>query len=143
MERILIAVDGSEPADRALNVAYKIAAASRAECLIVTVTTTPKGHEAEVLAYVEHSTTEEIGESWARAVVEEAASCTKPVGTGAVNTKVLFGDPAAKILSEALDWQADLIAIGRRGRGRLEGLLLGSVSQKLAALSPVPVLIVP
>jgi len=33
--------------------------------------------------------------------------------------------------------------VGRRGRGRLSGLLLGSVSQKLASLAPCKVMVVP
>ena len=37
--------------------------------------------------------------------------------------------------------KADLIVLGSRGRGRMEGLLLGSVSQKIAALAPCPCLI--
>jgi nucleotide-binding universal stress UspA family protein len=33
--------------------------------------------------------------------------------------------------------------VGRRGRGQLAGLLLGSVSQKIASLAPCTVVIVP
>jgi nucleotide-binding universal stress UspA family protein len=36
-----------------------------------------------------------------------------------------------------------MLVLGRRGRGRLAGLLLGSVSQKLASLAPCSVVIVP
>ena len=40
------------------------------------------------------------------------------------------------------DHGIDLVVIGRRGMGSMEGYLLGSVSQKVTYLSPVPVLIV-
>jgi nucleotide-binding universal stress UspA family protein len=33
--------------------------------------------------------------------------------------------------------------VGKRGTGRVEGLLLGSVSQKLVSLAPLPVTVVP
>jgi nucleotide-binding universal stress UspA family protein len=39
--------------------------------------------------------------------------------------------------------KVDAVVVGRRGHGQLAGLLLGSVSQKLATLSPCPMIIVP
>jgi len=36
-----------------------------------------------------------------------------------------------------------MIGVGRRGQGRLAGLLLGSVSQKLVSLAPCIVVVVP
>jgi nucleotide-binding universal stress UspA family protein len=45
----------------------------------------------------------------------------------------LPGSPASRILEEAHRWLADLIVLGSRGRSRLGRLLLGSVSQKVAA----------
>lgn len=47
------------------------------------------------------------------------------------------------IIEAAERGNADAIVIGRRGRGRLAGLLLGSVSQKVVTLAPCPVVVVP
>ncbi len=53
------------------------------------------------------------------------------------------GDPAEVLIDTAKRKHADAIVAGRRGRGRLAGLLLGSVSQKLTCLAPCPVIVVP
>jgi nucleotide-binding universal stress UspA family protein len=51
------------------------------------------------------------------------------------------GRPAVVLLQEARE--ASLVVVGSRGRGGFAGLLLGSVSQRLAQSSPCPVVIVP
>jgi nucleotide-binding universal stress UspA family protein len=50
-------------------------------------------------------------------------------------------DTALEITDFALANDVDLIVVGSRGRGRLPGLLLGSVSQKLATHASCSVLI--
>jgi nucleotide-binding universal stress UspA family protein len=59
-----------------------------------------------------------------------------------ISTDVFVGDPAEQILACANARQADLIALGSRGHGRLAGLLIGSVAQKVVALARCPVLVV-
>lgn len=59
-----------------------------------------------------------------------------------VSTHSSIGDPAEEIIALATDQRADLIVIGSRGHGRLAGLLLGSVAQKVLAHASCPVLIV-
>ena len=61
----------------------------------------------------------------------------------AVKTRAELGDPTQAILSVAKAVDAGMIVLGKRGRGQLEGLLLGSVSQKITSLAPCAVLVVP
>jgi nucleotide-binding universal stress UspA family protein len=67
-------------------------------------------------------------------LVEDAESRAEEQGIAA-RTVVRAGDPASVILEVAKAEQADLIAMGRRGLGDLAGLLLGSVSHKVAHLA--------
>lgn len=52
------------------------------------------------------------------------------------------GDPAQEIIAAAREKRADLIVMGSRGRGQLEGLILGSVSERVLHSAQMPVLIV-
>ena len=56
-------------------------------------------------------------------------------GAQRISTEVFIGDPVAEILAAASAGQADLIVMGSRGHGRLTGLLLDSVEQKVVALA--------
>ena len=63
-------------------------------------------------------------------------------GARRISIEVFVGEPAERILACANARQADLIAIGSRGHGRLVGLLLGSIAQKVVALARCAVLVV-
>jgi nucleotide-binding universal stress UspA family protein len=58
-----------------------------------------------------------------------------------VTTVLRHGDPASEILALLAEEPFDLLCIGARGRGRLTGALLGSVSAEVLRASPVPVLV--
>lgn len=53
------------------------------------------------------------------------------------------GEPAAELRLLAAETCAELMVLGTRGLGALHHAFIGSVSLKAAALSPVPVLLVP
>lgn len=62
---------------------------------------------------------------------------------GSVEVEVLRGPAAWALLDAARRHQGWLLVVGKRGLGPLEGRLLGSVSRRVAELSPSPVVIVP
>lgn len=70
----------------------------------------------------------------ARAEARRAAPSTE------VEAEVVTGSPYAVLAAEART--AELLVVGSRGRGRLEGLVAGSVGVALAARGPCPVVIV-
>lgn len=53
------------------------------------------------------------------------------------------GEVAPTLIEIARERKAQAIVVGKRGTGRIAGLLLGSVSQALVSLAPVPVVVVP
>ncbi len=139
MRHILVATDGSACGDRAID--FAVALAREAGCMlsIVNVSDELSREDVQTLAQIESGIIEEMDNQ----VLEQAKVRLQDQGISSVQTHVVYGQPAAGILEAAQTYAADVIIVGRRGRGQLAGLLLGSVSQKLAGLSPCPVIIVP
>ncbi len=143
MRQILIATDGSDSANRALDAAARIAKVTGSKLSILTVGGSLSGDEMRQLARAE----KDIGaalDSISERILIDARRRAEAIGAPDVTTEVKWGDPAEAIIEAARAGQADtIVVIGRRGRGRLAGLLLGSVSQKVASLAPCIVTIVP
>jgi nucleotide-binding universal stress UspA family protein len=146
MKRIIVAVDRSEPSLRAVDLAADLASKYDAELVLVTVGREITGPDPGMEAYARM---EHIREPAPTLLVEsirdelaEARDRAAAKGARRISTEVFVGDPAAQILAFANAGQADLIVMGSRGHGRLTGLLLGSVAQKVVALARCSVLVV-
>jgi nucleotide-binding universal stress UspA family protein len=81
-------------------------------------------------------------EAIAGRIAEDAAERARRAGAPSVEVLIDIGDPASTIVRLSQDLEADLIVMGRRGRGDLGGLLLGSVSHKVGHLAACAVMTV-
>jgi len=142
MRHILVATDGSEGADRAVEAAVELAKSCGAELSIVTVGGNLSGEEMRQLAGAGNNIGD-ILEQRCQQILGAAKSRAQHVGITKIHVHSGWGDPAQSIIEIATRAKADAIVLGRRGRGRLAGLLLGSVSQKVASLAPCTVIVVP
>jgi nucleotide-binding universal stress UspA family protein len=147
MERILAAVDGSAPSLKAVALAADLARQYGAELILLTVDhelSPALTAELEDYARREHISTPLSGLTLAQAenVLAGARLEAQAKGATRVSTRSSLGDPAEEIIGLAKDQNADLIVLGSRGHGRLAGLLVGSVAQKVVAHASRPVLVV-
>lgn len=145
MRRLILATDGSEGAMRALDFAVKLAAAFDAELYLVNVTADMglSHDELRQFSRTENVSLAEVLDAEAQQVLQQTKSRALELGARRLRTEAATGDPAEMILTIAAREGADGIVVGKRGWGPLRGMLLGSVSQKLASLARCPVIVVP
>jgi nucleotide-binding universal stress UspA family protein len=142
MNRIVVATDGSPGGNRAVGAAVRLAKAVSGELVILTIGGTISGAELIRLASVSGDLSKTL-EASTNKILEQARKRALRAGVAAVKLQTGWGEPAETILDTVRREKADILVVGRRGRGRLSGLLLGSVSQKLASLAPCAVMVVP
>jgi len=143
MRKIIVGTDGSRGANRAIVAAAQLAQVTGAELCILTVGDNLSDQELKKLGRIEEGDIGEALELLSNQVLNQAKKRATQVGAAKIKLRAGSGEPAQVIIEIAQRENADLVVIGRRGRGRLAGLLLGSVSQKIASLAPCMVMIVP
>ena len=147
MERIIAAVDGSTSSLKAVAVAADLASKYGAELILLTVTPELSAAlTAELATYIRQEQIDvpvgELANARAENILADARLHAQANGAGRISTYFSGGDPAEEIIVQAKGRRADLIVVGSRGHGRLAGLLLGSVAQKVVTHASCPVLVV-
>lgn len=145
MTVIIVATDGSEGANRAVDYAGQQAKRENADLVILNVIGGYGLPDKLVRAFTQAQNAwlkEELASASAE-ILAEARDRARKIGVPTVRLDSRSGEVAQTILDVAQENKAEAIFVGKRGAGRVEGLLLGSVSQKLVVLTQVPVTVVP
>jgi len=142
-QRILVPIDGSSTAERALQEAIKLAD-GKAQIHLVYVVEEILMIGAEGLDYANNAVLQESAKKAAAVTLATAADkISKSVAkVDTVLLEALGNGVADAINNEAQNWLADLIVIGTHGRTGLTRLLLGSVAEGVIRKAAVPVLLI-
>jgi nucleotide-binding universal stress UspA family protein len=135
-KHILVPVDGSESADKAIDKAVGIAELFGAEIDFLYVANI---NQLAINACLSDAILEAVMK--AGDVILERAIEKIPSGIKA-HPHAETGSPAVVIFDFANDNDTDLIVMGSRGLGVVKGVLLGSVSQHLVEQAKCPVMVV-
>jgi nucleotide-binding universal stress UspA family protein len=137
-DRILVPTDGSPEGEHALEHAFDLARAHDAAIRVIYV--------ANVASYgglPMETAWEGIGNAL-RAEGQEAVARVEKIAPDdiEIETAVLEGSPSRVIVEEASPENCDLVIMGTHGRGGIDRLLLGSVTERVVRRAAVPVLTV-
>jgi len=91
---------------------------------------------------VEHPVPEEVLRALGGKVLEAAGRVVKAKGIDSVTQALEDGDAAQCIVEAAARERADTIVMGHRGLGDIEGITLGSVSNKVSHLADCTVIMI-
>jgi len=140
-ERMLVPLDGSERAERAIPVAARLAQASGGSVVLLQVVTLPTMvapypavDPATIQAIIDTDTAE------AKRYLQRVTRRSSLMNVH-VETEVVIGTAAATILAAAKSQHSDLIVLCSHGYTGMKRCVLGSVAEKVVHHAPVPVLL--
>jgi nucleotide-binding universal stress UspA family protein len=129
--RLLVATGGSPWSDAAVDHALDLARMQQLEvCLLYVERRRPR--RTDSLSSLTSDGKSILALAEARAAVARVS----------YETKLAYGDVATMILHTAAEQQCDVVVLGSRGLTGFKRLMLGSISNAVAATAPMPVLIV-
>lgn len=144
-KRILVAMDGSPHAEKALQHALQLARETSAELRllhVVDMTWMLVGSEFAI----DTTQVDEIRQQVGKRILDKAQETARKVGVETETRLVKTDTPAQHIAdvvaTEAANWPADLVVVGTHGYRGFRHLLLGSVAEGVARMCTAPVLFV-
>jgi nucleotide-binding universal stress UspA family protein len=142
--KLLLAVDGSKSAERAVQALIQHAGRLRErpalDVVFVHLPVRPVGAVHGIAV-----SSEAVEQYYAQGAQEVLAGCKRALGEAglAFESHLLVGDPAETIARFARERGSDMIFMGTRGMSTIGNLFLGSTANKVLHLAHVPVVLVP
>ena len=137
---ILAATDGSEQADKAVSLAADLAQVYGAKLIVIYAVPSVLGgvvpERYQDFADAEYLRVGDVLFKVGEDILNQAETRAREHGVETIETAIPSGSPAKAILDYAKASDVDLIVMGSRGLGDLEGLILGSVSHNVSHLAP-------
>jgi len=139
MKRILVAIDGSEPAARGARLAADIAVRFGARLTLLYVV--PRLLLPPDVYGLTVEEVEREHRAHAERILQAALAALGGAGVE-IDSQVLAGPPAEILAEAATAPDVGLVVVGSRGQGAVARVLLGSVSDRLVHVCPKPILVV-
>lgn len=138
-KKILVAVDGSDPSVKAAKLAAELAKSLKAKLVLLYVTAPlPEATRREPALETHLQATTE---RFARHMLDRPADAVRELGLEP-QLEVRNGPVAETIADIAGGEGYILVAVGSRGKGAVDRMLVGSVSDRVTHICPRPVLVV-
>ena len=144
--RILVAVDSSDTASKALGEAIRLAGALQAKLCITHALDEGSlaQHALGIGTFIDADKVKKEMRAAAEKLLDAAVATAAAAGVTAERrlTESERKRPAEQIVDAATDWRADLVVVGTHGRRGVERLLVGSVAENLTRMSTTSLLMV-
>ncbi|UOQ86386.1 universal stress protein [Gracilibacillus salinarum] len=134
--KILLASDGSEHSLRAASHAVELAKIDNSKVDVV-YAVDGKTSKEDVLHGLDKYQVKKERELKIKPVVDKLKEANITC-----ESHIIHGEPGPAIVSFANDYDYDIVIVGSRGKNKLQTMILGSVSHKIAKRVHCPVLIV-
>lgn len=142
---ILVAVDGSESAQRAVDVAIALGTKFRARLTVLHILDVPvTPYSSDQPVEVEIRNIDSAARTEGEKMVSSAAALAKEMGIERITEKVIksMGSVSDGITEYAKENGMDIIVVGTRGSGRIKKLLVGSIATGVVNSAPCSVVVV-
>ena len=138
--KILLPVDGSEVALKAVRLAIELTRKGLQADMVLANVQEPASLDEMVMA-PDPQVLENVSEGAGAYLLEGAEALLKQAGVP-YECEVASGDPGHTIIDIVERFGCDMVLMGSHGKGSLRSALLGSVSQAVLHAAQVPVMIV-
>ena len=144
-DKVLVALDGSEHAQKALDTAVKLAQRCDAELILFHAIqlSALRGDYHAMVTPAARKIYRGLGREQGEAILDDAAKTAKKMGHKKIVRSIVESDSTAKaILAAADEAGVDLLVVGTRGLTGLREMTMGSVAHKVTAAAKCPVMII-